>query len=133
MTDLSDAASALATTLAALAGVFVVLVGLGMSRQAFQDLRKTKPKDKPNAGPSKYVEIGGLTVATAEPAPGEALINPIPIGDVTKVLADLVKTSAGVAVAVLLLGVVLLVGSAFAPTDNGTAESTPTSSPSATP
>ncbi|HVM29937.1 MAG TPA: hypothetical protein VM305_04110 [Candidatus Limnocylindrales bacterium] len=112
-----ETARALAVLAAALAGIGAVSLGLYMAWLAFGDMR-AKPPD------AQTLEAGEAEIAGIR----------IPIGDVVKVLPDLVKTAAGLAIAVLLLGTVLLVGSAFAPADSASGASpTPTSPGTAPP
>lgn len=124
----------IATTLGAVAGFIVVIVGLWMCWTAFEDARKAAPKSVPSDGttPSKVI-VGGLLIETTgrgSREQAEAGNITIPIGDVVKVLPELIKTAAGIAVAVLLLGVVLLIGSAFVGSGDD-AGASPAASPAA--
>jgi len=106
------------STLAALVGALVVLVALVMAWQAFGDARRAKPKG--GAGDTK-VMMGELQLTPG--IPDEAI----------KVLPDLVKTAAGLAIAVMLLGTVLLVGASFTGETSASPSPTPTESAGASP
>lgn len=89
MADLLAALNDLARLIAAIAGAIGVLVGLWMCWTAFADARKRAETQGAN--------------------PGINEVNALP-PDVIKVLPELIKTAAGIAVAVLLLSVSLLIG-----------------------
>ena len=105
------------STAAAIVGTVVVLVGLALAVVAFRDAREAKPKGGDGTKPL----MAGLTVGAGLP------------DEVIKVLPDLVKTAAGLAIAVMLLGTVLLVGASFTGTAGASPSPSPTQSAGASP
>jgi len=82
-----------ATVLAAVVGTVVAFAGLVMTQTSWQDARKDQERARRTTAIGDTLEsLGGIP------------------DEVVKILPDLVKTAAGIAIAVLLLGVVLLLG-----------------------
>lgn len=110
MDQLIELAGQLAAIVTPIVGTVAVLAGIIMAYRAFQDARADAAKARKKTG-----EAGAFDVI-----PDKAL----------EILPELVKSAAGIAIAVMLLGVFLLLGALFS-NDAANPGSSPSPSPAA--
>lgn len=122
---LAEVVGPITQLVAAVVGVVAVLLGLVMAKQAFDDARASKPKQE-----NGVITVDGVEVGAAPGVAGAASLT-VP-SDFFKVLPELVKTAAGIAVVTLLVGTFLLLGASFAQ-DAGSGGASPSPGATATP